>query len=183
MIPRDQLLLVPPSDGGALLAGTLQDLIGASAEIAFAVTHVRLAALETVVPLLATLQRCRLVLAHFNATGLSVPAALSAQRRDGLRQLLQHAHNAHFEVRSAGAGRWEPDISLFRFAGDSEFSACALGAHYLLPIDGDIEWPLTCIFTRTMTVRRAYEHFESVWQAAHDVRPALISTLEQELCV
>ena len=177
----EHLLIVPPSDGGAALAGTLQDLIGASTEIALAVRHVRLSALERVVPLLPMLRRCRLILGHFSAAGNPVSATINDNRHDRLCQLLEHARSARFEVRSAGAGRWEPDFSLFHLAGHADFSACMFGAHYLLPLD-EIEWPLTCVFTRAGAVKQAHRHFEHLWAAAHDVRPALISTLEQELC-
>jgi hypothetical protein len=174
-------LIIPPSPGGKLLARTMRELIAASTEIAFAVARVRLSALESIARMIPELERCRLVLAQFTASGLILPHDVIHDRRDGLLQLLEYARSERIEVRSAGASRWEPDFSLFRLRADGD-SVCMLGAHHLLPAENDIEWPLTCVLTQRSAVKRAHTHFESVWQSAHDVKPAIVGILEQELC-
>ena len=173
--------VIPASPGGAVLSATLLDLMQASTETAFAVTHIRLRALETVVSLLPGMQACRLVVGGFNAAGLAVPGAPDPARRGCVEQLLLHASSGRFEFRSAGAGRWNPDFSLYRLEGGGHFSVCMFGAHYLLPLD-EVEWPLTCVLTRRAAVQEAHRHFEALWASAHDVRPALLSMLEQQLC-
>lgn len=175
------VVFIPPSPGGAVLAGTLRDLMQASTETAFAVTDIRLRALETVVSLLPALNRCRLVVGSFRAAGLAMDMRLDPARRKRLEQLFQHASSGRFEVHSAAASRWNPDFSLFQLQGAARFNVCMFGAHYLLPLD-EVEWPLTCVLTRRRAVQQAQRHFEALWATAHDVRPALLSILEQQLC-
>ena len=176
------MCVIPPSPDGRLLSGTLKDLVGASVEVAFAVRHVRIAALGSIAELLPGVQRCRLVVAHLDARALGISGNVNEDRRLRLAQLLEYACTDQLEVRSAAAERWEPDLSLFRFYGSKRFDACLMGAHYLMPLDHGIDWPLTCAFTNRTAVARAEAHFESLWNAAHDVRTAVVEALEQCLC-
>lgn len=176
------MCVIPPSPDGRLLSGTLKDLIGASAEVAVAVRNVRIAALGSIAELLPGVQRCRLVVAHLDARALGMSGDVSEDGRMRLTELLAYARADQLEVRSAAAERWEPDLSLFRFHDSAHFDACLMGAHYLMPLDHGIDWPLTCAFSNRTAVARAEAHFESLWNAAHDVRTAVVEALEQCLC-
>lgn len=176
------LVVIPGTGSADLLQLTMRELIAGSRQVAFAVERVRLPALHMVADVLPGLERCRMTLARLDAHSLGAAAPSSAAHRDSLQRLLDFARSGRLEIRAAGALRWEPDFSLYSMNDPACGTFCMFGAHYLAPPHAGIDWPLTCVFSRRSAIRRAVQHYESLWAAAHDALGVVTDTLERQLC-
>lgn len=176
------VVIIPGTGSADLLQMTMRELIAGSRDVAFAIERVRLPALHMVADILPTLERCRMTLARLDAHSLDAGGRGDAEHRHSLERLLEFARSGRLEIRSAGAIRWEPDFSLFHMNDPACGTFCLFGAHYLAPPHAGIDWPLTCVISRRSAVRRAVQHYESLWAAAHDALGAVTDTLERQLC-
>lgn len=181
-IETPDVVMIPGTTSAALLQKTMHDLIGASIEVAFAVEHVRLPALHMIADVLPAVQHCRITLARLDASSLDVRAPQLDEQRVAIERLLEFARSGRLQIRAAGAVRWDPDFSLFRMRDAALGTLCLFGAHYLAPPHAGIDWPLTCVLSRPAPVRRAVQHYESLWAAAHDALGPVTETLERQLC-
>lgn len=181
-IETPDVVMIPGTTSAALLQKAMHDLIGASIEVAFAVEHVRLPALHMIADVLPAVQHCRITLARLDASSLDVRAPQLDEQRVAIERLLEFARSGRLQIRAAGAVRWDPDFSLFRMRDAALGTLCLFGAHYLAPPHAGIDWPLTCVLSRPAPVRRAVQHYESLWAAAHDALGPVTETLERQLC-
>ena len=89
------------------------ELLGGAIEARFAVSRIRLAALDLTAEEVSDVERCRVLLGHLDAGTLldGVGEALGAAAR--LAVLLDWIRSGRLEVRSAGVGSWTPDFSVY----------------------------------------------------------------------
>lgn len=175
--------LVPST--GALLderrRPDFRDAFGALARrataIRTAVTRVRLTTLDLSDGELAGVRSFRVVLAELNALTLDAEARTLARlphRAAALRDLTARLESGRLEVRAAPLGGWSPDFTVFEDAG-GPFAVLA-GYHWLerpYPHRG----PALAFLHTGDAARLAARRHEEVWEAAHDVGPALWSLL------
>lgn len=143
----------------------------------FAVTRIRLAALDLTRQEVAEVGRCRVLLGHLDA-GTLLDAAEgpgSPAAADGLGVLIDFARSGRLQVRAAGMAGWEPDFSIFRGYG-----VCALlGGHYFGSPHPIVGPTFTAMITANRWVRKLESRFEEVWGHGHDVLPAVLDVLEK----
>lgn len=146
-----------------------------------AVGHIRLAALDMMPGELERIIRCRVLLDRLDAGTFSRMAG-PPQPRTRLRDLYRFVSSERVEVRSAGMGSWAPDFSLYRGISGADGrapDACLIGAHYFRQPVAAGGPSFTCLLTDPAAVARALRRFERLWEHAHDVRPAVLSTIER----
>lgn len=181
MTRAPNLVVISGVEQPELMQSTMVELLTASSDVAFAVQHVRLPSLFRIIHVLERVGRCRMVLARLDLHLLSDGTG-GVSDRDGVQRLLAYAASGQLEIRSAGAMRWDPDFSLFRMTDRRCGTLCLFGAHYLAPPHGGLDWPLTFLLMRRPAVTRVAEHFEQIWNAAHDVLNPVVQSLEREVC-
>lgn len=154
-------------------------LVGGSVDVAVAVTRVRLATLELEESDLARLESLRVLVVELNALTLDAEARLiradprRASRVSLFRGLLE---SGRLEVRSAPLGGWSPDFTVFSHAGGPH--AVLSGKHWFerpYPHRG----PAIATVHFHDAARRAARRHAEVWDAAHDVGPAVWSILSK----
>jgi hypothetical protein len=159
----------------------LTRLLASAGEADFAVSRVRLAAIDLSAAEAAAIGRCRFLLGRLEAEVLSdFSAGAGADHLTALHALLR---SGRIEIRSAGMHAWLPDFSIFRgVRGCTAPGALGIiGAHYFRqpPVtDGP---SITCILAERQGVDILSRRFESLWNAAHDVQAAVLDTVERNL--
>jgi hypothetical protein len=153
-------------------------LLAEADEAAFALTRVRLAVLDLGDEELGSLQRCRVLLGHLDATILH-DAPDSAGRRaitPAFGRLLRFAASGRLEVRSAGLAGWTPDFAVVRRGPES---TALLGAIQF----GNPELLTGPAFTAVVSDADAAAllrlRFDELWRGSHDVLPAIRQVLER----
>jgi len=146
-------------------------------EVSTAVTRVRLTTLDLSASELAGLVRFRVLVAELSALRLDRQARVlhtEPGRVQSVRRLLDMLENGTLFVRSAPLGGWSPDFSVFLRDGSPE--AVLAGFHAFerpYPHRG----PALAALHGPPGATLAQQRFDETWNAAHDVGPALWSTL------
>lgn len=157
------------------LRAVIGELLTTSESADFAVTRIRLAAMDLTDDEVA-IPRCRLLLGALDASMLDdasyVPTAGHAA---DVRRLLGWVRSGRLEIRSAGIGGWIPDFSIYR-AGTA--CTCLLGAHYFGNPQLSVGPSFTCVVRDTDSARIVADRFDALWDRSHDVLPAIRDVLE-----
>ncbi|MCG6986736.1 MAG: hypothetical protein LJF06_00910 [Gemmatimonadetes bacterium] len=158
-----------------------RDVFGAlarrSTEIAVAVTRVRLTTVDLGPEELGGLRSFRVLVAEVSALQLDAEATGLLQlprRAPNVRLLTAMLEEGRLEVRSAPLGGWSPDFTVF--SGASGAMAVLSGFHWFerpYPYRG----PALASLHGPDAARRARARYRELWDAAHDVGPALWSIL------
>jgi hypothetical protein len=148
----------------------------------FAVSAVRLAALDLTIGETSSVQRCRILLGRLDAVELGSIGAHGAAAAPHLIVLKEFLLSGRVEIRSAGVHAWMPDFSVYTgLCGDGPTAVCLVGAHYFR-VPWVAEGPsLTCVLFDRGAIVRARNRFEALWGRAHDVLPAVLKELEHTL--
>lgn len=154
-----------------LIGGSLKRSLTAD----FALTRIRLAALDLTAEEMKGPRRCRVLLGQLDAAALLDRA--NASRGPSIGGLLDWLASGRLEVRSAGIGGWTPDFSLFETADGSR--TALLGAHYFATAPLSTGPSFTAVVTDPGSCIRLSVRFEEVWDRAHDVAPAIADVLER----
>jgi hypothetical protein len=158
-----------------------RDVFGAlarrSTDVAVAVTRVRLSTVDLGADELSGLRSLRVLVAEVNALQLDAEAAglLRLPRRaPNVRLLTAMLEEGRLEVRSAPMGGWSPDFTVFSEAAGP--LAVLAGYHWFerpYPYRG----PALAALHGAEAARMARTRHQELWDAAHDVGPALWSIL------
>jgi hypothetical protein len=158
-----------------------RDIFGAlarrSTDIAVAVTRVRLSTVDLGPGELEGLRSLRVLVAEVSALHLDAEATSLLQlprRAPNVRFLTAMLEEGRMEVRSAPLGGWSPDFTIFSEASDP--LAVLTGFHWFerpYPYRG----PALASLHGVEPARLARGRFQELWEAAHDVGPALWSIL------
>jgi hypothetical protein len=164
--------------GTPTVRDVLRCLIASAARADFAVSHVRLAAIDLAPAEAARVRACRFLLGRLDASSLwSAPQAVGefAHLR-GLRALV--ARGA-IEVRSSPLPSWSPDFSVFRGLPENSRhrSVCIVGAHYFGTPPASTA--LTCLMTEPRAIAVAARRFELAWSRGHDVAGVVIDAIDR----
>lgn len=163
--------------GNPPLRARIGQLLATADEAVFAVGRIRLGVLDLAEWELASLQSCRVLLGHLDASTL-----LDAADDDGptraprLGPLLRFAATGRLEVRSAGVGSWSPDFAVVSAAGRR---VGLVGAIYFGRPDLVIGPALTVPIVEPAETSLLVARFDDLWQRAHDVLPAVRDVLER----
>jgi hypothetical protein len=157
------------------LRHTLGSLMARARTADFAIAHFRLAGLDLGPSEAAGLDRCRVMVGHFDAARLlDGPGVQGAN----VRTLLAFAHSGRLEMRAAPHHTWNPDFSVFRGLPDGT-SAVLLGAHYFGRPYPRFGLAFTCVLTQLRAVQACGRRFEELWTAGYDILPVVIDSLER----
>lgn len=158
-----------------------RDVFGAlarrSTEIAVAVTRVRLTTVDLGPEELGGLRSFRVLVAEVSALQLDAEATGLLQlprRAPNVRLLTAMLEEGRLEVRSAPLGGWSPDFTVF--SGAAGAMAVLSGFHWFerpYPYRG----PALASLHGPDAARWARARYQEIWDAAHDVGPALWSIL------
>jgi hypothetical protein len=153
----------------------MRELIGgllACADTAvFAVTNVRLAALDLAATETQRVRSCRILLRRLEYGELGRLEGGSRRFAD-LRNFIT---SDRVEIRSAGIGDWCPDFSVF---SGCMGTVCVIGAHYFHDPPAAQGPSFSCVLADHTAASRALRRFEELWEGAHDVRPVVIAALD-----
>lgn len=144
-----------------------------------ALHRIRLSALDFGERELAGLTRLRLLLRELNAVTLDAEAhsLLTDRSRSGpLLRLSRLLEEEVIEVRASPLGGWSPNFSVF--ADESGPQAVLLGAHWFqrpFPHQG----PAFASLHGAEDAALAAARFETAWEHAHEVRPAVRNILQR----
>lgn len=153
----------------------------------FAISRVRLAAIDLTPDELGSVQRCRVLLGRLDIDALTAPLDHNDTVRDRthLTALRAFLASGRVDIRTAGSTLWLPDFSVL--SGPSECNGvpggavCLVGAHYFArpyPTRGPA---LTCMLSDAESVARARERFDELWELGYDVLPVITETLDASL--
>lgn len=158
-----------------------RDVFGAlarrSTEIAVAITRVRLTTVDLGPAELGGLRSFRVLVAEVSALQLDAEATGLLQlprRAPNVRLLTAMLEEGRLEVRSAPLGGWSPDFTVF--SGAVGAMAVLSGSHWFerpYPYRG----PALASLHGPDAASRAHARYQELWDAAHDVGPALWSIL------
>jgi hypothetical protein len=158
-----------------------RDVFGAlarrSTEIAVAVTRVRLTTVDLGPEELGGLRSFRVLVAEVSALQLDAEATGLLQlprRAPNVRLLTAMLEEGRLEVRSAPLGGWSPDFTVF--SGAAGALAVLSGFHWFerpYPYRG----PALASLHGPDAARWVRVRYQELWDAAHDVGPALWSIL------
>ena len=179
MTARSRVLL--DERGPASVRERIGDLLSGATEARFAVTRIRLAALDLSVGEIYQVQRCRVLLGQLDAGALLDMAEGDRGKTTAARVgvLLDFVRSGRLEVRSAGVAGWTPDFSVYDLAGELVRPAALLGAHYFgapYPMVGP---SFTILLRGSAAVRMLADRFDELWPLGHDVLPAIRGVLER----
>jgi hypothetical protein len=165
------------------LRTVLGSLLSRAAESDFAITRIRLAAIDLAAGELGRTRQCRVLLGRLDANLLRI--APTSSPHDGLaatRRLTSFARSGRLLVRSCPRHAWYPDFSILRDLTDNlgqpAGDACLIGSHWFRepnPPDGPA---LTALIRNPSAIRHAEHRFNDLWDAAHDVLPAVNDALD-----
>jgi hypothetical protein len=166
------------------LRQVIGQLMSAATHADFAVSNVRLAAIDIGEAETSSIASCRFLLARLDARELTLLSAPRAQRRDQLHGLQRFLESGRIEIRNAGTGAWHPDFSVYtglRGAPSGLTDACLVGAHYFYQplVAGGPSF--TCMLTEAAAVAAARARFQSIWQGGHDVGAVIRETINRAL--
>jgi hypothetical protein len=159
-------------------------LMSVATRVDFAVSNVRLAAIDIGEAETGSIASCRFLLARLDARELTLLTASDARRREQLHGLRRFLESGRIEIRNAGTGAWHPDFSVYtglRGVPAAQSNACLVGAHYFyqpLVASGP---SFTCVLTDAAAVAAARARFESVWEIGHDVGAIIRDTIDGAL--
>lgn len=150
----------------------------------FAVSRIRLAALDLSAGELAGVRECRVLLGRLDV-GMLLDAADApgagewvapsrAARR--LEVLTAFASSGRLAVRAAGLDGWVPDFSVYRSA---EGRSALLGAHFFGSTEPIAGPSFTAIIEDAAAIERLASRYEELWRRGHDVLPAIREVLER----
>lgn len=154
-------------------------LVGHSTDVAVAVTRVRLSTIELQEADLARLESLRVLVVELNALTLDAEARLiradprRASRVTLFRSLLE---SGRLEVRSAPLGGWSPDFTVFSDADGPH--AVIAGRHWFERPHPHRGPAIATVHFEDAARLAARRHCE-LWDAAHDVGPAVWSILSK----
>jgi hypothetical protein len=166
-----------------VLGGSLARCSDAS----FAIRRVRLAGIDLSPAELGPLRTCRVLIGRLDAGSLhDVPAGAEA-RGPALERLLHFAASGRLAVRSAPTTGWNPDFSVLQGVAGANGAApsdlCIVGCHYFYEPDPPDGPALTTILTAPASVQLALRRFDTLWESAYDVLPAVAHALERLLSI
>jgi hypothetical protein len=159
-------------------------LMSVATHVDFAVSNVRLAAIDIGEAETGSIASCRFLLARLDARELTLLNASDESRRKQLNGLRRFLESGRVEIRNAGTGAWHPDFSVYtglRGAPAGKPDACLVGAHYFyqpLVASGP---SFTCVLTETAAVAAARARFQSIWEVGHDVSAIIRDTIDRVL--
>ena len=158
-----------------------RDVFGALARravrIETAVTRVRLSTLDLSDDELSGLRVFRVILAELNALTLDAEARLLARlprRADALSGLARRLESGTLEVRSAPMGGWSPDFTVF---SDQRGPFAVLSGYHWFERPYPHRGPALGSLHGGDAARLAARRHGEVWEAAHDVGPAIWTLL------
>lgn len=151
----------------------------------FAISRVRLAAIDLTPDELDNVQRCRVLLGRLDIDTLIAPihdAESLSDRTPHLAALRAFLASGRAAVRTAGTTLWLPDFSVLCGAAEHDGipagGVCLIGAHYFArpyPTRGPA---LTCLLSDAASVARARDRFDELWELGYDVLPVITETLD-----
>lgn len=150
-----------------------------SVDIAVAVTRVRLSTLDLDEAVLARVESLRVLVVELNALTLDAEARMiqaDGRRATRVRLFQGLLESGRLEVRSAPLGGWAPDFSVFSDADGPR--AVLTGKHWFerpYPHRG----PALATIHFGDAARLAARRHGALWEAAHDVGPAVWSILSK----
>lgn len=150
-----------------------------SVDVAVAVTRVRLSTLDLDEAALERVESLRVLVVELNALTLDAEARLiqaDARRASRVRLFQDLLESGRLEVRSAPLGGWAPDFSVFSDADGPR--AVLTGKHWFerpYPHRG----PALATIHFGDAARLAARRHGALWEAAHDVGPAVWSILSK----
>jgi hypothetical protein len=155
----------------------------------FAVSRIRLGALDLTARETDGVRRCRVLLGRLDAGMLLEAAeAMPVGAAERLEVLRSFAASGRLEVRAAGMAAWVPDFSLYASAGPGESAGrprrrsplvALLGAHYFGSPEPFVEPSFTAMIGDPAAVRLLRDRFAELWELGHDVLPAIGDVLER----
>lgn len=154
-------------------------LVGRSADVAVAITRVRLSTIELQEADLARLESLRVLVVELNALTLDAEARLiradprRASRVTLFRSLLE---SGRLEVRSAPLGGWSPDFTVF---SDPDGPHAVLSGKHWFERPYPHRGPAIATVHFDDAARLAARRHSELWDAAHDVGPAVWSILSK----
>jgi hypothetical protein len=159
-------------------------LMSVATHVDFAVSNVRLAAIDIGEAETGSIASCRFLLARLDARELTLLSASDARRREQLHGLRRFLESGRIEIRNAGTGAWHPDFSVYtglRGAPAAESNACLVGAHYFYQPLAASGPSFTCVLTEAAAVAAARARFQSIWEIGHDVGSIIRDTIDRVL--
>ena len=154
-------------------------LLSRSRELNLAAWRIRLAGLHLSPEALLAVDRIRVVLGELDGQRLAAEAegmALSARRSGTVQALLKLLMEDRLLVRAAPLGGWSPDFSLFHGKGSP--TTLLVGPHWMerpFPHRG----PALASLHSGPEVTQVERRFEELWEAAHDVKAAVMRMLTE----
>lgn len=156
------------------LRQTIGSLLAGAKAADFALAHLRLAGLDLDAREAGGLERCRVMVGHFDAAALLDAAAT----RERMQVLQAFAASGRLEMRTAPHHGWNPDFSVFHGLPRAE-SVALIGAHYFGRPYPRFGTAFTCVTTQPAAVRGCTRRFAELWDAGYDVLPVVRDTLER----
>jgi hypothetical protein len=157
------------------------ELLSSADEAAFAVARIRLGVLDLSDREVGGIRRCRVLLGQLDAATLLDAAEESkpgGPRGAGaaLAGLLRFAVSGRLEVRSAGLAAWSPDFGVVdgRPGRIGLLGSIQFGSPELI-----IGPAFTAVSADAAITGRLLERFNEMWDASHDVLPAIREVLER----
>ena len=150
-----------------------------SVDVAVAVTRVRLSTLDLDGEDLEGLESMRVLVVELNALTLDAEARLlrsDPRRASRIALYREMLESGRLEVRSAPLGGWTPDFTVFSGTGGPQSVLC--GKHWFqrpYPHRG----PALATLHFDDSARLAARRHGEIWDAAHDVGPAIWSILSK----
>lgn len=151
----------------------------------FAISRVRLAAIDLTAEELGRVERCRVLLGRLDIDALTAPIQAHDQSHAGTPHLLAlqtFLTSGRVAVRTCGSTLWVPDFSVLSGlapqSGVPADAVCLVGAHYFArpyPTRGPA---LTCIISDAGSVASARERFDELWELGYDVLSVINETLD-----
>lgn len=144
-----------------------------------AVLRARLGPVDLTAKELEGIRRMRVLVAEVSSGTLEDEAyglAMDHSRRAHLERLLELLAQGRLHIRSAPLGGWSPDFSVF-WRNDAPF-ALLLGLHWFqrpFPHRG----PAWACWFGAREARAAAGRFEEIWEAAHEIGPAVGRILQR----
>lgn len=185
MGPRTGRVAILDDGCGTGARVALGRLLRLSTSADFAVSRLRLAAIDFHEDDLVDLEQCRVILGHLDVHSL-IDAAEAASRvpaaAANVAVLRRFIGSGRLNLRSGGASRWRPDFCLMRGDGLRTRTGArevALVGHLGIG-SGAARGPnLTCVVAGTDAVRRASGAFDRLWTHGHDVLDVVAETLDR----
>ncbi len=154
-------------------------LLSRSRQLSLAAWRIRLAGLHLSPEALLSVEHIRVVVGELDGQRLAAEAegmALSARRSGTVEALLKLLMEDRLLIRAAPLGGWSPDFSLFHGKGSP--TTLLVGPHWMerpFPHRG----PALASLHSGPEVTQVERRFEELWEAAHDVKAAVMRMLTE----